>query len=489
MRHNKDKAGLRGNVIPVALLILLLGACVRYPPPAPVAFPDDPRVLHGTWEMSVTGLAREIDTFYLDSEAENLIIWDYSGSARAFQSDDLGDYFEVDAAAFDDLDSRHFDRSIDAVVSLKRSGSTLNVHVVPVAGGPTIDTALTIPAGMTLRLTAAGSGRTFMVLENTAGERELRWWDSQTGAPGGTLALPRFSDDVRLNIDGRALLLWDLDGWRVSIILTADPESLLTVPLGACRSNGAGEVSADGRWFVFADCADNLRVADLTNLAAGPSPLGLKHGAGLTFAVDSPVLVWVGSDGVVNSLDMITRARTKLYALTADEKARLDLDWVWWRTPLYLNRSKGLLALVTGDGRVTLVDVATQTGVAALPRPEFETAQLELLAESSDALSENVFEYLFSGVTDLNGIELRVEGTVFSYGLHEYLPTAATLAPQALPPPRLNGSAQLWAAGEEEPGYSLWFGTTDRQATNYLGTFSSADGTLEYTVRLQRAVP
>lgn len=489
MPHESDQARRHVLVISAILLILVLGACVRYPPPAPVPFPDDPRVLHGTWEMSVTGLAHEIDNYYLDSKAESLIVWDYSGSADMFRSDGLGDYLEVDGAAFDDLGGKHFDRAIDAVVSLQRSGSTLNVRVVPVAAGPATDTELTIPIAMNVRQTAAGSGRTFMVLENTAGELEMRWWDSLSGVHGGTLALPNFSDDVRLSSDGTALMLWDLNGWRVTVILTADPGHLLTVPLGACRSNGAGEVSKDGRWFVYSDCVENLRLADLTNPSAGSSPLGLKHGAGLAFAVDSPELVWVGSDGVVTSLDVITRARTELYELTSGEMSRLDLDWVWWRTPLYLNRSEGLLALVKGDGRVTLVDVATQAEVAALPRPEFETAQLKLLAEPSDALGEDMFEYLFSGVMDLDGNESRVEGSVFSYGLHEYVPTAATLAPQALPPPRLVGTAQLFDPGEEEPIYALSFGTTERNATNYPGVFSSADGTLEYTVQLRRTAP
>src|SRR5690606_29110360 len=122
--------------------------------------------------------------------------------------------------------------------------------------------------------------------------------------------------------------------------------------------------------------------------------------------------------------------------------------------------------------------------------PGFDAARLELLAEPSDALSDDMREYLFSGVMELNGAELRVEGNVWSSGLHEYLPAASTLQPHwSMPPPRLDGSAQMWAAGEEEPAYSLWFGTTDRHATSYTGAFHSSDGTSEYTVRLRRTAP
>lgn len=472
-------------VIALAALALVLAGCYPYPPPTKVPFPDDPRVLHGTWELTVTGLFDDIETFALDKQAQNLVIWHHSSPPLAFSADGTGDYLEADASSFVGANNGTYDEGLDAVVSLVRSGSSLSVKVAPLSGSAASEVTIPVPNGMDLIATAAGAGRAFLVLEDLSGARELRWWDSLTGAVGGTLALPRISDNVHVSRGGRAILLWDLNGWRVNVIDTAAPNELQAVSLGACRSNAFGEVSSDRRWLVVADCSDNLRLVDL-NSTAGASSLGLKLGAGMTFAVDSPELVWVDTSGVVRSLDVETRAREELFALEAGEVSSIDLEWPWWHTPLVLNRTQEVLALAKGDGSVTLVGLGESMPTVALPSTAFAGATLELQAVFGDALAERYSSYAFSGTTEISGAPLQVVGEAVSHGLHEYVPGSAGIGPQAAPPPMTHGWADLTAAGEESPAYQLTFSTMDRLATEFDGDLVSGDGAEQYTVVLQR---
>ncbi|HET8985429.1 MAG TPA: hypothetical protein VFN03_06700 [Trueperaceae bacterium] len=420
--------------------------------------------------------------------AQNVVLWEWNDDAlaRAFRADGLGDYPEVDATAFSGLSNRTLDQVLDAAVSLARSGASVTVRVVPLDGGTAVTTTLAVPTGATVRQLYAAWGKTFMLLE-VAGSQELRWFDSLTGEPGGFLALPRYSDEVWPSTNGRALVVWDLDGWVAHVVDAADPVRLRTVALGACRSNSIGEVSADGHWFVFADCRGNLRLADLTDLAAGSSPLGARLAAGLRFAKDTPELVWIDTAGAVRALDVTTDQVEVVHQLTSDERAGLDLEWPWWYTPIYLDRTAGMLALSQGRGRVALVDLVTASAIVAVPRPEFDSATLELVAVPGDALSSEHYEYTFSGSMAVVGENLSVEGHVNAYGFHEYVPATALQAAAVVH--SLHGEAQAWAEGEDDPSYSLWFGTRDRLATSYNGGLSSADGTLQYLVRLRRAAP
>lgn len=471
-----------------SILLLSLGACRWYPPPDQVPFPDDPRVLHGSWEMVVTGLLGSVDAFYLDAKAENLVMWESSAPARAYQADGAGDYLEVDASAFTSLLGRHFEPTLDAVVSLVRSGSSVSIRVVPLAGAAATNNVVGIPTGTTVRELAAGSGRAFMLLERAGGEQELQWWDSLTGEHGGTLALPLYSDGVHFTANGRAVLLWDLDGWLVRVIDTADPGQLLTVGLGACRSEGTGEVSVDGRWFVFANCLGELQVADLSNLAAGSSPLGVKRGGGLAFAADSSELVWIDTGGAVRALDVATRQQQVLLEVSDEEKVRLDLEWAWWQPPLYLNRGAELLAMTKDDGRVTLIGVGSQPTSVALPRPEFDVATLEVVAVPGEGWPDFNQYYTFSGSADIAGDSLLIAGSVGAPGIHDYVPSHAGLEPQILQP-RLTGNAELWVDGEDGPRYTLSFETFDRRAVSYEGQFYTVAGPVAYLVRLRRVAP
>lgn len=478
-------------VTTAAAVILCLGlsACFRYPPPVPVPFPDDARVLDGTWELTVTGMSPELETFFVDLPAENVVMWAWTDEApaRAFRADGLGDYLEVDAAAFSGRQYRVHDQALDASVTLARSGATVEVGVMPLNGSAAVSTALAVPVGATVRQLYAAWGRTFMLLE-VGSSQELRWFDSLTGEPGGSLALPRYSDEVWPSANGRALVVWDLDGWVAHVIDAADPGQLRTVALGACRSNYLGEVSADGRWFVFADCRSNLRLVDLTDLAAGSSPLSVSLGAGLRFAADTPELVWIDTSGAVRAFDVTTGQAAVLHRLSGDERVGLDLEWPWWYTPIYLNRAAAKLALSQGDGRVTLIDLSGASPRVAVPRPEFDAATLELVAVLGEEVDGEHYHYTFTGTTELAGTALRLEGSASAYHFHDYVPAGAAVQPAAVLH-SFRAYADAWVEGESEPSYSLTFGTSDRLATSYTGVIGSGDGSLDYRIRLQRAAP
>src|SRR5690606_21905023 len=106
--------------------------------------------------MTVTGLAQEIDTFYLDGAAQHLIIWPYAAEPLAFTADGTGDYLEVDAAAFGSLTVKSYDAALEAVVSLKRAGANLTVRVVPLAGGAATEVVIPVPPELQLLEHVAG---------------------------------------------------------------------------------------------------------------------------------------------------------------------------------------------------------------------------------------------------------------------------------------------------------------------------------------------
>src|SRR5690606_12020293 len=116
-------------------------------------------------------------------------------------------------------------------------------------------------------------------------------------------------------------------------------------------------------------------------------------------------------------------------------------DWMWWGTPLLLNRSQGLLALAAGSGRVLLIDVATGSQVAALPRPGFDAARLELLAEPRDALSDDMREYHCSGVLEPTGAAPRRCNLTGRCRLRGWTAALRCGPPARKNPPTLCGSA------------------------------------------------
>lgn len=491
--------GSRLSAMRIAIRLLILSALLalsacRLPPPAAIVdFPDDPRVLHGNWELTVRGRAEGIDTFHLSQDAANLVIYPGAGSVRAYRADDQGGYSLTDASAFEGLTyHRRYDPALDAVVALYYSGSTIRVNVVPMDGSPSSRRVFAPPSGFAVERYFAGSGRVFAVLRSrTSGETELRWWDSLTGVHEGTVQGSWNVDGLRVSSNGRLVVFWNLAPQvsSVQVFDTALPGEFKSVELSSCRSSDVSEVSPDGRWFVFEDCLSNLLLVDLTDLAAGASPLRVKRGAIAMFALDSPEIVRIDREGVVHALDVETGAARILTRLTATEAGRHILEGGAWHEPrpVFVS-SAAVLAVPTGGGHVTLVDTDDETRIAALPQLELERAELQLEATLDSPLREH--RYSFAGTLHLDGVQYRIEGIVDAYGFHKYVPTDESVTPQFSGAPYFRADAEAWAPGAADPSYSLRLMGFDRYATVYYGGLLRRDGQgadHNFSVEIQRS--
>lgn len=486
----------RGSVwLGVAAVMLLLTGCpLGYPPPVDVPFPDDPRVLDGSWEMVATGLSEGLAVFHLDANATNLVIWSNANKPRAFRSDGAGAYVETDASSFAGLVEPVYDAALEALVSLEPGGGsatvTETVTVAPLDGSPTVTQVLKVPAGATLVDAFAGSGRTFLLLRTPGEPLALRWFDSLSGADEGGLSVGTFRDGLRATPSRRALLGWDLDAWKVRVIATADPEHPRSVSLGACRSNTFGELSPDGRWFVFADCVGNLLAVDLSDDAGRRKPLGLNVDDRVAFASDGSDLVWV-ADRLVRALDLATGRSRTLHELSAAEAQHLTFPNANWWDPLpYLNRPADLLALPTRNGRLALIDLAADRELATLPPLPFERGTMDLTATKDPAGALSYFDpeygYAFHGTLTIDAVGYDVKGVANAYRLHRYVPTGSELDPSALPPPAVRGWGKAFVPGATDPSFNFNFRGGDALSARYEGELLPVDGSPGVTVVLRR---
>jgi len=237
-------------------------------------------------------------------------------------------------------------------------------------------------------------------------------------------------DGVRASSNGRVLALWDVRGSRATLVDTAAPDVDRTLRLGICRGNGLTEASADGRWFRFVDCFENLRIADLAAESLGSSALGLKQTGHVAFALDGMVHV------------------------------------------------------------AGLPGAAPPRPAAQLPVLDLAGAALDLTVVPIDASAAGGYE--FHGTFAASGAGATGEtwplaGRADAHGLHRYLPTAPSVAPAALPPPAAIATA---TAIDPETGVGLCalsFSTKDRNATSFIGVLHDVVATSFYRVRVRRA--
>jgi hypothetical protein len=465
----------------IPVLLFLLAGCQRWDPPAVVSFPDDPRVLHGDWDLHVTGVWGDtVNDFVLGPDAQRLVLRT-SMTTQAFTADAAGDWAETDAAAFAGLGSAHYDATIDAFVRIRLDGAASRVRTIPLGGGAATEAGISLPAGYSVLGTAIGSGRSFVLARPPTGHPELFWWDSLTGNFGGQLALPRMRDGMKVSANGSIISFWDLHTYGVQVLRTADPARLHEVRLQRCRSNGLSEGSADGRWFAFATCAGNVHVVDLANPAAGSKALGIKLSGSPRFAANSPEFVWPDAGGRIHSHDVESGVRQVVFTLTGPEvREDYHLSYV---LP-YLDRDANLLAVITGVGQLRLQQLDAAGQAAHLPALEF--AQARLLLTASDVRSGADFSrYSATGTLEVAGELLPAEGRVYSHRLHAYRPAA--LETQAAPPPGMSGSIRISDPLSGEEAMALSFETRERTATTYQGTLRMYDRDKTYEVDLQRS--
>ncbi|HZJ08196.1 MAG TPA: hypothetical protein VFD39_00740 [Trueperaceae bacterium] len=483
-----------------AALVVLLAGCQRFPPPTPVAFPDDPRVLNGAWQARVTGLATgEVSGFVHAPESQRIVVWQ-AQSVRQYRRDATEGWLEDPVAPSSALQANQYDPTLEAFVAASLKTASSSIRVTPVNGDPAITSLVELPAGRAVTAVAFGSGRTFALTTSTTdtGGHTLSWWDSSSGAFGGSHDIARMRDGMRVSPNGRLLAFWDLDSYRVSIVDTADPSQLRDLGLGACRSNSEIAASADGRWFVFADCFDNLRVADLSATGKLVSRgIGIKPQGRVSFAADTSELVWVDSQGVVSGYDVPDGSRTELLRLTESELQGFDP----WHPLVHLDRSADLLAIVTGRGTARVQSLNEPAQASELPRLAVSAGVLDLAA-LADSLSGHAdwWSYDFAGTLQVIGEgiggdktlgeALSLTGTVHSDRLHSYrlhaLVLAGSLKPASLAPPNLRGQAAALDPATGEESYHLTFRTEDRAATAFDGLLEDVAGGISYRVVVER---
>jgi len=427
------------SILATTVVALLLAGCPLQPPPADVAFPDDPRVLNGAWQVDVTGLATPASDLVYAPAAGRLVAW-IAEEPRTFEFDEELGWREIAVAWAVPVSPGEFDPALEAFVAVELERADPRIRVTPIDGRPASVAAVTMPAGHTPVSVARGSGRAFALTRDAAGSHHLTWWDAVSGAAGGTRPVGAVPDGMRASSNGRVLALWNLPGYQATLVDTAAPDQARTLRLGICRSNGLSEASADGRWFLLADCFGNLRIADLAAESLASSAIGIQQRGRVAFALDGAEIVWLGEDGVVHALDAVSRERVELARLE-DPKPVDAFDR--WHRHLVVHRATNLLAVVTGSGMVHTVGLpgaATSRPAAELPALDLSGAALDLTVAPIDASGADAYE--FHGTFAASGAGATGEtwpltGQVYSYGLHRYLPTAPTLVPAAAPPPAI----------------------------------------------------
>jgi hypothetical protein len=485
MPGDRRKAFRVAGFVIAALLVLLAGCEHRYPPPAIVSFPDDPRVLHGDWDLRVTGLWDEVTDFVVTSGAERLILW-IDSMAQAFEADGAGGWTSVDAGIFDGLGSQDYDATIPAFVMPRLDGPALHLRVIPLDGSPAVETTVTLPEGYSREGTAIGSGRSFLLARAATGGRQLFWWDSLTGAFGGQVAIPDMYI-MTVSGNGSTISFWELDhatkiGY-VHIVATAAPTRVHTLSQGTCSRSGFSESSADGRWFVFEDCRDYLHLADLTTPEAGSRATGIKRESGVRFAIDSPELLWMDSAGQISSYHVESEAREVLLQLTGQER----LGKVEARSlKPHLERAEDLLAVVSGRRFLRLQRLSSPVETVELPALDFTRASLDLTASARVGSMATAEAYDVSGTFEVAGETLVAEGSVSSDRLHEYRP-AASVDIGFVIPPSLRGSLAFSDPLSDEEVMSLAFESHDRNATTYQGYLKRFAAGPAYTIELERS--
>lgn len=470
--------------VAVAVALLAAAGCERLVRPVDVAYPSDPRVLHGAWQLRVTGLdGGAYDVVYAPT-AGRLVAW-FMGEPRTFEHSDGVGWTEVELEVDERVAAEAFDPSLEAFVAVEFARAEPRVRVTPVDGRPESVAAVALPDGHALVSVARGSGRAFALTRAVDG-LHLSWWDAVSGAFGGTRAV-RAPHGMRVSSNGRALLLWSLQARRVEVVDTQAPERSLSVPLGACTSDGVSEVSADGRWFVLADCAGRLRIADLSAATLATTPLGFAAEGRVTFSLDGAALVWRDAGGAVHAFDPLTGSRRVLGHVEVGDAVAMGFA----DDRVVVHHGRDVLALVTARGAVGVLPANDESASARpveLPAFTLTGAALALSADPIDQAGAAEYAFRGSFTASLDGVDgeaLPLVGTVFSR-LHRFVPDTSGVARAAPPPAMLVGVATVASPDGSAERFVLSFWTRDADAAWFEGSLHADAERTGYRVRLER---
>lgn len=467
-----------GASLLVLVPLLLLVSCYRHPPAVPVSFPDDPRVLHGEWEMDLRLLDWAASHHLYLPHHELLLTWS-SESVRGWQQT-ADEWTEVPADAFTGLDSAAYDPVLDAFVTFRLGNGAGTATVISLPDGVRAQVGIDLPVDVTPLDSTAGSGNLFVFGQGTSSNPRLYWWDAKTGEPGGSIALQRTTEGMQRSSNGRLLSFWNFWTGTVQVVDMASPGTPKEFRLAFCRATGLAEASSDGRWFALRECNDRISIVDLHAATPVRAATGLASDGFVSFADDSAELLSVGESGLVRSFDAVSREMQALYTVPED-----DRPWSPYSQHLSLNRSADSLTVLSAYGNVLMVDLEVGDVTTRLPEPVTGTVRLQLTA--SNLRNEARYSYYeLSGTAQWpaelgEAEEIIATGSVTSYGLHNYRPE---LGAQAAPPPDVSVYGQLSGKDVE---YTLGFRSYDVHAREYHGMVRvDSSEPLEYGALLRR---
>ncbi len=467
----------------VVPFVLALAGCYRNVP-VNVHYPDDPRVVNGQWDLKVLSRATAIRQILYVAGSQRLFMR-INDALRLWEFDAVAGWQEVEYDLATSVNLATYDPVLEAFVAVRAEAGSLRVTTVPADGSSSTVVTVDLPEGHTLEATARGSGNTFAYTRDAARLPHLTWWNTLTGARGGSRVVPAAPDGFGASRNGRLLVIFNLNLWRATVIDTAAPQVNKTVRLGACRSNAPIQSSLDGRWALFKGCNDVWQIADLTDADPGLTPIGASRTEVIGFSYGGNDVVWLDRDGAVYSFDPQTRTRTELLRLDDDLNPNSSIDYL----QLHVNETAGLLAVTTHRGAVRVEPLPGSAPAPAmsaeLPRMELGGATLDVVAAE---LTVDAYEYTFAGTVRLSGSgapaeELAIEGRVYANMFHQYRPGIQPAVYMA----RLLGSATLKDPLSEDELYELTFETTERTDTVYEGRLIDNVSGQWYTVRLKKA--
>lgn len=479
----------RWTTLLVSLLALgALVACRRVPPPELVAFPDDPRVLHGQWRMTVTGLTDQVTPFVYAPRANRLVIWSGNG-ARVYEYASKVGWVAVEGGPGENATPWSYDPHLEAFVVIEQVGHELNVRIEPVDSSLATELSLEFPAGHILDLAFGAYGSVFALTFTGPADWHLTWWDATTGARVGTRRVPATTAGLSLTGNKRVLAFREPAAWRFTVIDTSDPANETLVEPGSCASDSVGVGSPNWRWFMARDCQGMWQVVDLTAPGGSATEVRLNAVGPVGFSQDGNEVIWLDEGGGVMVFDLLTSATEVL--VPAEEALHRGFEHAP-HASLYLDRAAGLFIYPTGQGQVRVVGMEgpVEAMTAWLPETGLDGGRFELVAGPLAENRSNTYE--FEGTVVVDGVavpagDLLVTGWVRAPGLHNYYQPAPELSPLWSVSPRwLEGEMSVTAPGSSTEVYSVRLFTVDSSTVVYPGSITDHTTGLSYSVLLER---
>lgn len=418
------------------IVVLLLSGCfggddfwMGGSGPAAVYFPDDPRVLHGAWQLQL-GSMEYPPLHRLSGDGQALLLWSNDRNPLHLANPE-GEYLaHQPAIPFEGIHMAAFDRSRDTLVWFRAADDFRSVLVRQraITGGPVHEMRVAMPPGRWFGIGYAVQGQLVIVSHTEADSDGLLYHqlDPVDGRYLSSLPLPPFLSPLR-TFSGRAIVFqdWHFDVDLTHVIDTRQPDRIISFEQRSCDTDAVADLSESGRWLLYGGCGNDMFLLDLDQPEPRPQRLLWADArARPTFAFGSDEIVWFGVGGGIGRYDPASGERLDL-ELGPDAPAFFLHDWdyppVWYA-------DLGLLIYPATEGRLAVlhVDGGQVTSMQVLPHHWFEQAELDLVASD---LSADGSRYSVSGELRSETGTFQLQGTVVSQRLHFYRPSPSASEP------------------------------------------------------------